>query len=136
MYEYKCKILKIVDGDTIDVDIDLGFGTWMHEERVRLLGIDAPESRTRNKEEKKFGLLSKQYLKTYVPVGSSAVLRTHRDKTGKFGRILGEIVWGSSTINQKMIDEGYAVVYNGQSKDDIQKMHLNNRKKLIAEGKL
>ena len=59
MHEYKCKILRVVDGDTVDVDIDLGFGIWMHKERVRLLGIDTPESRTRDIEEKKFGLLSK-----------------------------------------------------------------------------
>ena len=136
MYEYRCKILRIVDGDTIDVDIDLGFGTWMHKERVRLVGIDTPESRTRDKEEKRFGLLSKQYLKTHYPVGSMAVLRTHKDKTGKFGRILGEFIYDKTTINQKMVDEGYAVVYNGQSKDDIQKMHLANRKRLIKEGKL
>ena len=69
-------------------------------------------------------------------MGSSAVLRTHKDKTGKFGRILGEFIYDKTTINQKMVDEGYAVVYNGQSKDDIQKMHLSNRKRLINEGKL
>ena len=69
-------------------------------------------------------------------MGSSAVLRTHKDKTGKFGRILGEFIYDKTTINQKMVDEGYAVVYNGQSKDDIQKMHLSNRKRLIKEGKI
>ncbi len=56
MYEYKCKILRVVDGDTVDVDIDLGFGIWLHRERVRVMGIDTPESRTRDKVEKKFGL--------------------------------------------------------------------------------
>ena len=55
MYEYKCKILRVVDGDTVDVDIDLGFGVWLRKERVRMMGIDTPESRTRDKEEKKFG---------------------------------------------------------------------------------
>ena len=67
MHEYKCKILRIVDGDTVDVDVDLGFGIWMHKERVRLLGIDTPESRTRDKEEKRFGLLSKKYLQNHYP---------------------------------------------------------------------
>ena len=62
MYEYNCKIVKVVDGDTVDVDIDLGFGVWMRNERVRLYGIDAPESRTRDKEEKKYGLASKKYV--------------------------------------------------------------------------
>ena len=57
MYEYNVKILKVIDGDTVDVDIDLGFGVWLHKERVRMMGIDTPESRTRDLEEKKFGLL-------------------------------------------------------------------------------
>ena len=63
MYEYKCKILRVVDGDTVDVDIDLGFGVWMHKERVRMMGIDTPESRTRDKVEKLFGLAPKTNLK-------------------------------------------------------------------------
>jgi len=136
MHEYKCKILRVIDGDTVDVDIDLGFGIWMHKERVRLLGIDTPESRTRDKEEKRFGLLSKQYMKDHYPVGSMAVLRTHKDKTGKFGRILGELVWEKTTINKKMVDEHYAVLYNGQSKDNIEKQHLKNRKRLLEAGKI
>ena len=136
MHEYKCKILRVVDGDTVDVDIDLGFGIWMHKARVRLLGIDTPESRTRDKEEKKFGLLSKEYVKSRYPVGSMAILRTHKDKTGKFGRILGELVWEDSTINKIMVDEHYAVLYNGQSKEDIEEQHLENRKRLIEAGKI
>ena len=136
MHEYKCKILRIVDGDTVDVDVDLGFGIWMHKERVRLLGIDTPESRTRDKEEKRFGLLSKKYLQDHYPVGSMAILRTHKDKTGKFGRILGELVWEDSTINKIMVDEHYAVLYNGQSKEDIEEQHLENRKRLVEAGKI
>ena len=62
MYEYKAKILRIVDGDTVDVDIDLGFGMWMHKERVRIMGIDTPESRTRDLAEKKLGLAAKKRL--------------------------------------------------------------------------
>ena len=115
MHEYKCEIIKIIDGDTVDVNIDLGFGIWMHKERVRLLGIDTPESRTSDKEEKKFGLLSKKYLEDHYPIGSVATLRTHKDKTGKFGRILGELVWQDTTINKKMVDEHLAVLYDGQS---------------------
>ena len=136
MYEYKCKILRVVDGDTVDVDIDLGFGVWLKNERVRMMGIDTPESRTRDKEEKKFGLLSKEYVKSRYPVGSMAILRTHKDKTGKFGRILGELVWEDSTINKIMVDEHYAVLYNGQSKEDIEEQHLENRKRLIEAGKI
>ena len=97
MYEYRCKILRVVDGDTVDVDIDLGFGMWMHKERVRMMGIDTPESRTRDKVEKKFGLASKQFVKDMMPVGSKQVLKTQidrsgEDKKGKFGRILGDFL--------------------------------------------
>ena len=95
MYEYKCKILRVVDGDTVDVDIDLGFGVWMHKERVRINGIDTPESRTRDKEEKVFGLAAKDRVKELLPIGSMQVLKTEidksgEDKKGKFGRILGD----------------------------------------------
>ena len=68
MYTYRCKILRVVDGDTVDVDIDLGFGMWMHKERVRMMGIDTPESRTRDKTEKIFGLASKERLKDILPI--------------------------------------------------------------------
>ena len=64
MFEYRCKIVKVVDGDTVDVDIDLGFGVWLHKERIRMFGIDTPESRTRDLEEKKFGLAAKQFLES------------------------------------------------------------------------
>ncbi len=147
MYEYKCKVLRVIDGDTIDIDIDLGFGMWMHKERVRIMGIDTPESRTRDKEEKKFGLLSKAYVKGFMPVGSEQVLKTEidrsgEDKKGKFGRILGDFfVYDKKTKSPKrlteiMIREGYAVVYAGQNKEQIQKAHLKNRKRLIKEGKI
>lgn len=129
MYEYKCKILRVIDGDTVDIDIDLGFGIWMHKERVRLFGIDTPESRTRDKEEKKYGLMSKQFVKDHMPVGSSQTLVTIKDATGKFGRILGKFKLNNNKIlNEVMIEQNYAVAYHGQSKDDIQEEHLKNRK--------
>ena len=62
MYEYRCTVDRVIDGDTVDVHIDLGFGVWLHKERIRMLGIDTPESRTRNELEKKFGLLAKNFL--------------------------------------------------------------------------
>ena len=80
MYEYRCKILRIVDGDTVDVDIDLGFGMWIHKERVRIYGLDTPESRTRDKIEKQFGLFAKEYVKSFLPVGSMQTLVTEKDK--------------------------------------------------------
>ena len=75
MYEYKCKILRVVDGDTVDIDIDLGFGIWVHKERVRMMGIDTPESRTRDLVEKAFGLASKKRLKELLPIGSTQILK-------------------------------------------------------------
>ena len=139
MYEYRCKVLRVVDGDTVDVDIDLGFGVWMHKERIRLHGIDTPESRTRDLEEKKYGLLAKQMIKNFMPVGSMQTLVTTKDKAGKFGRILGKFVIydkktdAQMTINDWMIREHHAVAYHGQSKEDIAEGHLLNRKLLNGD---
>ena len=136
MYEYKCKIDRVVDGDTVDVDIDLGFGIWLRKERVRLYGIDTPESRTRDLEEKKYGLAAKSYVQSFLPVGSMQTLKTQKDDKGKFGRILGEFIVydamtdSSRTLNQIMIDRHYGVEYHGQSKQDIEEEHLRNRELL------
>ena len=136
MHEYNCTIRRVVDGDTVDVDIDLGFGIWIHNERVRLFGIDTPESRTRDLEEKKAGLFAKDVVLHYLPEGSKQVLRTHKDKVGKYGRVLGEFVIYDSladrqtTINQFMIDHKIGVEYSGKSKDEIVKQHIENRKYL------
>ena len=136
MHEYNCTIKRVVDGDTVDVDIDLGFGIWVHNERVRLYGIDTPESRTRDLEEKKAGLFAKDVVLHYLPEGSKQVLRTHKDKVGKYGRVLGEFVIydgladRQTTINQFMIEHKIGVEYSGKSKDDIVKQHIENRKYL------
>lgn len=132
MYEYKCEVKRIVDGDTVDVIIDLGFSI-LYSTRVRLYGIDTPESRTRDKDEKVRGLLSKDYLKEWLDQGG-VIIRTYRDKKGKFGRVLGEMVVGGRNINLLMVDENLAVKYKGQSKDDIKKEHQVNREKLIEKG--
>ena len=119
MYEYNCRIVKVVDGDTVDVDIDLGFDVLLSNQRIRLKGIDTPESRTRDLEEKKFGLLAKQMVEHYCPLGQTITLRTSKDERGKFGRILGEfMVYHQATdrytsLNEILVDEGYAVKYNG-----------------------
>jgi micrococcal nuclease len=134
MYEYPVKIIKVVDGDTVDVDIDLGFGIWLRNERVRLYGIDTPESRTRDKVEKRYGLYAKDYLKSRL--GKTSTLRTQKDGKGKFGRILGEfIIYDAETdayrsVNQMMIEKHIAVEYHGQSKEDIEEAHLKNRELL------
>ena len=132
MYEYKCEVKRVVDGDTVDVIIDLGFSI-LYSTRVRLYGIDTPESRTRNKDEKVRGFLSKDYLKEWLDQGG-VIIRTYRDKKGKFGRVLGEMVVGGRNINLLMVNENYAVKYKGQSKDDIKKEHQVNREKLIEKG--
>ena len=139
MYEYKCKILRVVDGDTVDIDIDLGFGMWMHKERVRMMGIDTPESRTRDKVEKKFGLASKARLKELLPVGSKQHLKTEidrsgEDKKGKFGRILGDFIVDEKRCTDILVEEGHAVAYFGGSKDEVQMKHMANREKLLREG--
>jgi len=138
MFEYNFKLVKVVDGDTIDVDIDLGFGIWLKKQRIRMMGIDTPESRTSDDEEKVYGLLAKERLIKLI--ADAKVLKTYNDERGKYGRILGEIIcyyaaedrWaGSSEI---MISEGHGVAYHGQSKDDIAEEHLANRIKLKASG--
>jgi len=141
MYEYKCTILKVVDGDTVDIDIDLGFNIVLKDERVRLEGIDTPESRTRDLEEKKFGLLSKKFLLEKLPVGSTHKLVTKKyESKGKFGRIIGDFhvhnnvneSWES--VCDSLIENKMAVPYHGQSKDDIKELHLFNRKYLYEKG--
>ena len=130
MYEYRCKITRVVDGDTVDVDIDLGFGVWLHKERVRIYGIDTPESRTRDLEEKKYGLAAKEFVKEFVrdKGGSNIVLRTRKyDAKGKFGRILGDIIVDNVSMSETMIKEHHAVTYYGQSKEEIAEAHLKNR---------
>ena len=138
MYEYKCKVLRVVDGDTVDVDIDLGFGVWLHKERVRIMGIDTPESRTRDKVEKVFGFAAKERLSSLL--GADAILDTQvskkgEDMKGKFGRILGNFrTLAGEHCADILISEGHAVEYTGGSKEDTQTQHLANRQRLIAEG--
>jgi len=143
MYEYRCKLVKVVDGDTVDVDIDLGFGVWLKNERVRIMGIDTPESRTSDRVEKLFGLAAKKRLKELL--GKDPVLKTQvgkggEDMKGKFGRILGDFTvydgandrWCCAT--EVLIQEGHCVEYWGQAKEDVQDEHLKNRERLLEEG--
>jgi len=134
MYEYRATIIKIIDGDTVDVDIDLGFNVVLKDERVRIAGIDTPESRTRDLEEKKFGLAAKARVKELL--GKTCVLQTQinkngEDMKGKFGRILGDFkVYDTKTdtwklLTEVLVAEGHAVPYHGQNKEDIAKAHLS-----------
>ena len=134
MFEYQCKIVKVIDGDTADVDIDLGFGVWMKKQRVRFYGVDTPESRTSDKEEKVYGMIAKEFVQDHLPLGSTQVLRTHKDSVGKYGRILGEFIVNDTTLNQLLIDTHNAVAYFGQSKDAIEEEHLKNRELVSVEN--
>jgi len=142
MYQYNVTVVKVVDGDTLDVDIDLGFGMSYKKQRVRMMGIDTPESRTRDKVEKLFGKASKKHLKNLLESAERISLISH-DK-GKFGRILGEIyihfneghpVYGTEiNVNQKMIDDCHAVPYTGENKDLVEQQHLDNRTVVMETG--
>ena len=137
MYEYRCKVLKVIDGDTVDIDIDLGFGTWIRNERVRIMGIDTPESRTSNDIEKKFGLAAKSRLQELL--GETAILKTQvnkkgEDMKGKFGRVLGDFLYKDKPVSKIMCETGHAVAYFGGAKADVQKQHMKNRQKLVKQG--
>ena len=132
MYEYKFKLDRVVDGDTIDVVIDLGFSI-LHKCRVRLFGIDTPESRTRDLDEKARGKLAKDFLSYCLASSDDHVIKTSVDGKGKFGRVLGEIYCDGKNINLLMIDKHHAVAYKGQSKDEIAAEHLVNRQILIDQ---
>ena len=125
------KVTKVVDGDTIDVIMDMGFDI-MYKSRVRLFGIDTPESRTRNLDEKKRGLLAKKYLQEALKAGNKLSIKTYKDnETGKFGRILGDVFIDGKSINAQMVKDFMAVPYTGQSKQAIMQLHESNKKMFI-----
>ena len=136
--EYDVTVIKVVDGDTVDVDIDLGFGICLKDERVRIMGIDTPESRTSDAVEKLFGTAAKNRL--YSLLEKDAKLITTEDKNGedmkgKFGRILGDFRTADGRlVTEIMIAEGHCVPYFGGNKDDTQAAHAVNRQRLLAEG--
>ena len=139
--EYDVVLLKCVDGDTVDVDIDLGFGVWLKDERVRIMGIDTPESRTRDKVEKVFGTAAKNRLKELLENGGKLITTENKsgeDMKGKFGRILGDFKVDYNgemkKVTEIMTEEGHCVPYFGGSKEDTQAAHMVNRTRLLTEG--
>ena len=135
--EYDVRVIKVVDGDTVDVDIDLGFGVTLTDERVRIMGIDTPESRTRDKVEDLFGEAAKARLKELMANGAKLITTEDRkgeDMKGKFGRILGDFKIDDKLVTDILVEEGHAVAYFGGSKDEIQLKHEANRQKLLREG--
>ena len=130
------KVTKVIDGDTIDVIIDMVFDI-LYKSRVRLFGIDTPESRTRNLEEKKRGLISKKFLTDKIKSAKKLTIKTHKgSETGKFGRILGEVFADGVNLNLQMCEDGYAVQYYGQNKSLVEEAHMKNKDKLIKSGVL
>ena len=139
---FRGKIVRVVDGDTVDVDIDLGFGVTLTDERVRIMGIDTPESRTRDKVEDLFGEAAKARLKELMEDGGKLITTEDRkgeDMKGKFGRILGDFKveryenGPAELVTDILVEEGHAVAYFGGSKEEIAMKHLANREKLLRE---
>ena len=134
MYEYACEVERVVDGDTVDVVLNLGFDI-MYKSRVRLYGIDTPESRTRNLDEKARGKMAGAFLKEAIDNGTKVVIQTKlKDSRGKFGRVLGDVVVDGKNINQSMIENYHAAAYFGQNKKAIEAIHQSNRTRLIELG--
>ena len=139
--EYDVKVLKVVDGDTIDVDIDLGFGITLTDERVRIMSIDTPESRTSDRVEDLFGEAAKLRLKQLMKNGGKLITTEDRkgeDMKGKFGRVLGdfkvEYNGEMKKVTEIMAEEGHCVPYFGGSKEETQAAHIVNRVRLLKEG--
>ena len=139
--EYDVTVIKVVDGDTVDVDINLGFGVWLKDERVRIMGIDTPESRTSDRVEDLFGEAAKARLKELMHDGGKLITTEDKDgedMKGKFGRILGDFYvehdGKKERVTDILIEEGHCVPYFGGSKEEIQAKHMVNRQKLLSEG--
>ena len=122
-YIYICEIVKVVDGDTIDCAVSLGFDVSVRQ-RIRLYGLDAPESRTRDLEQKKYGKASKKFVKEFLD--SDYILLKTREK-GKYGRYLGDFCVGDKWLCDELIKAHHAVPYYGQNKADIAAAHIRNR---------
>jgi len=134
---YNATVVRIVDGDTIRLDIDLGFDIVLRNQSVRLYKVDTPECRTRDLKEKAAGLLAKEVVQNLIAIGERVFIRTKLDTKGKFGRLLGTIVTTDNiNINEHLIDNNYAVEYYGQSKTEVQSKHDENYNILVERKEL
>lgn len=136
MYTYSATLDRVVDGDTVDLNIDLGFDIWV-KQRVRLHHVDTPEKRTRDLLEKHFGNLAGEFVVDKLSNAGKITISTTLDgNLDKYGRVLG-VIWtdhGLASINDQLIDNRYAVEYNGQNKSLVEEEHINNRNYLIENG--
>jgi micrococcal nuclease len=135
MYIYNAKVVRIVDGDTIILDIDLGFNTWINNHWIRLEGIDTPEIRTKNPLEKEAGFLAKDFVEKHIEVGDIITVKTIIDKKEKFGRTLGTIFSKEGVnINEELLKNNLAIKYVGQTKAQIKIEHNENLKLLLEKN--
>jgi micrococcal nuclease len=107
MYEYRAHVTKVYDGDTVTVDIDLGLGVWLRGQKIRLAGINTPELRG---EEREYGLAARDALRELI-LDKEVVIKTYKDKQGKYGRWIADIYVGSKFINEWLLEEGFAEIY-------------------------
>ena len=142
MYEYRARVERIIDADSGKLSVDLGFSTILSNKTWRLFGCDTPESRTRDKIEKVYGQLSKDYVAQYLIPGNWYTIQTYKDKREKYGRVLCDFIIydlrqdRERSLVEMLIEDNMAVPYDGQSKDDIKEAHLKNRQILIESGKV
>lgn len=138
MYEYNASLKRVIDGDTVDMNIDLGFDVWVVK-RVRLHHVDTPEKRTRDLLEKHFGYIASDFVVSKLLGAEKMVIKTSIDgPTDKYGRVLGEI-WvndDTTSINDQLIEKHYAVKYEGQNKSDVEVAHINNMRSLVESGEV
>ena len=128
MYTYKARLNRIIDGDSIVLDIDLGFDMWMNNQHIRIYGIDTPESRTRDLDEKARGKMATAHVSSLLEPGDIVIINTYKDKGGKFGRILGKITnVDGIDVGESLLENHLAVHYYGQSKESIEEEHIKNR---------
>ena len=136
MYKYRARVNRIIDGDSVVLDIDLGFNTWINNQSIRVYGVDTPETRTKDLDEKQRGFLAKKHVEELLPLGDFVLIKTFKDRGGKFGRILAEIInIDGINVGESLIYNHLGVSYYGQSKHEIKQQHLENREILILEDK-
>lgn len=141
MYQYRIVIKRIVDSDTLIADIDLGFRNWMLNKEIRLFGYDGPESRTADEKEKALGLYAKHLVSDYFAIGSEYILISHKDETGKYGRILGEIVYDFAGTeitrwSELLTSNGLAWDYENRDKEAETAYWHQKYEEMLSDGLL
>ena len=137
MYEYIIKLNRVIDGDTIVADIDLGFDVWLKDQYIRLSGVDTPELKSKDKAHRAAGLLAKTKLTEFLSSARGLLLKSEnfQPEDDKYGRILGTIITDrDENVNHYLLNNRYGAEYNGQNKGEIMKAHAANIEFLTANG--